>query len=948
MKKIQLSLLVATLLTAILPAMAERTFNHPCITYTQGDLGRMKSMVVAKVEPYYSAFIELQNSKYSDLNQKPGNRGTQIKEGQFNGTVGRDGRSAHDMAILYYITGDKAYADKAVEFLNANSYYTNCSCRGTGPLDNGKIYLLIAAAELLRDYEGWKPEDQQRFKDMLVYPGYSTTTPAKGNGDDAQNNITFYWNIYNFDAMRFGNQGLFAARAMMAMGIYLDNELIFDRAYNYLMELPRNPKDEIKYPLGRPVWSQMKIESASSKYKNDYEAPTKFGKSEYCYDEALKYYIYANGQTQEVSRDQGHAIGGVHMYGDLAEMAWNNGLDMYGAYDNRILTGYEFLARYNLSAWEPAGYTDNEDEVSLDNNMYLQRLCRSTRWESLRPCPDGRGDPAGNSGTREQILAHYSVRAGLDSDEYQWLQKYRDYMIAKYGCERSGNEPNWYYESTGWGTVTKRRTPWMAGDPVSRVGDKLVSGQHQLPGVIQAPDYDAYCIGANAEGHTYHNIGATTGNDYRPDGTVEIALCGDRWAITDNKAGEWYSYTVGVPITDTYDIKVTYRAKGMGEISAIVDNGVKVITPVEATGDGWATTTISKVTFPAGAAVLRLGIEKEADGLEIASMEITLASTHTPAIKLDGVVDNTQCRISVSWVYEGMLATTGDLYRSATPNFADAVLVSADNILGSYVDKDMNGTIPVAYYFVKTKCDGKEYLSEPLCVEWGKLDDCVAEIGNTWFVTKGDETIDDNSYLINFDNQNLVFLKRTSPFAFHAANFPIVAFRIERPEGTTMTFNQNTLTFKNGSDTFTGKIGDDIYYYDLRDGGMCAKNGVARFTFPLDNYTVLNDIQLRLTCVAGNAEPMRFHWARTYRSVEDLQQAISGIDGVTVDPSTLVSIDGNLVVANDGSATVSLYDIAGRLVARGTALARVPASGVYVVTVTLNGKTASFKQSITL
>ncbi len=948
MKKFQLCILASAMLASTVPAMAERTFNHPCITYTRGDLDRMRSMVVAKVEPYYSAFIELQNSKYSDLSQKPANRGTQIKDSQFNGTVGRDGRSAHDMAILWHISGDRAYADKAVEFLNANSYYTNTSSRGTAPLGNGMVYLLIAAAELMRDYDGWLPEDQQRFKDMLVHPGYSTTTPAQGNSNDDLNNITFYWNIYNFDAMRFGNQGLFAARAMMAMGIFLDNELIFDRAYNYLMQLPRNPKDEIKYPLGRLVWSQMKIESASSIYKNDYEAPTKFGKSEYYYDEALEFYIYANGQTQEVSRDQGHAIGGVHLYGDIAEMAWNNGLDMYGAYDNRILTGCEFLARYNLSNWEPAGYTDNEDEVSFDNDMYLQRLCRSTRWESLRPCPDGRGDPASNSGTREQILAHYSVRAGVESSKYEWLQKYREYMISQYGCERSGAEPNWYYEWGGWGTVTKRRTPWMAGDPVSRVNGVMVSGQHQLPGSVMAPDYDAYCVGTTAEGHTYHNLGTTVGNEYRTDGTVEIALCGDRWAITDCKSGEWYSYTVGVPVSETYDVTVSYRSNGNGIISAVVDNGTKVTANVTATDGQWATATISKVAFPAGSSVLRLGIEQEADGLEIASFDIEFASTATPGIIVDGLVDNSECRVSVSWQYQGILVTAGDLYRSTTPDFANAVLVSENNTMGSYVDKEMNGSIPVAYYFVKTSYKGKDYVSEPLCIEWGKLDDTIGELGNRWFVTKGDETIDGESYLINFDEQNTIFLKRDKQFAFHAANFPIMAFRLDRPEGTTMTFNQNTLTFKNGSDTYNGKIGNDIYYYDLRDGGMCAKNGVARFTFPQDNYTVLNDIQLRLTCAAGNTEPMRFHWAKTFRSVEDLQQDLAGIDDVTVDPTTLVEINGNVVKAIDPMATVTVYDTSGRMTARGKGLARIKASGVYVITVGDGATVKTFKQTINL
>lgn len=28
---------------------------------------------------------------------------------------------------------------------------------------------------MMRDYSGWTRQDQQRFKDMLVYPGYSNT-----------------------------------------------------------------------------------------------------------------------------------------------------------------------------------------------------------------------------------------------------------------------------------------------------------------------------------------------------------------------------------------------------------------------------------------------------------------------------------------------------------------------------------------------------------------------------------------------------------------------------------------------------------------------------------------------------------------------------------------------------------------------------------------------------
>ncbi len=297
-----------------IPVQAQRNFVHPGITYTQGDLDRMKAMVAARQEPYYSTFLKLKESPYSSLTAVAANRGKQIKEGRFNATIGIDGRRAHDLALLWHLTDDEAYARKAVEYLNANSYYTNTSARGTGPLDNGKIYLLIDAAELMRDYPGWKKEDRQRFKDMLVYPGYSHTEDLAAKyvdyWDDSKNGITFYWNIYNFDVARFGNQGLFAARSIMAMGIYLDNEKMYERAYRYLLGM-KHREDDLPYPPGPPVASEELIRKTPTII--DYKLVGRENKiSDYGYDEQLQYYIYPNGQCQESSRDQGHVLAGVH------------------------------------------------------------------------------------------------------------------------------------------------------------------------------------------------------------------------------------------------------------------------------------------------------------------------------------------------------------------------------------------------------------------------------------------------------------------------------------------------------------------------------------------------------------------------------------------------------------------------------------------------------------
>ena len=513
--------------------------------------------------------------------------------------------------------------------MNANSYYTNTSARGTGPLDNGKIYLLIDAAELMRDYPGWEEADQQRFKDMLVYPGYSSTEDFCAKyadyWDDSKNGITFYWNIYNFDAARFGNQGLFAARSMMAMGIYLDNEKMYERAYRYLLGM-KHREDDLPYPSGAPVTSEEPIRKSPAII--DYKLVGRENKiPDYGYDEQLQYYIYPNGQCQESSRDQGHVLAGVHNYVAIAEMAWNQGDSLYSCLNNRLLTGLEWNYRYNLSKvrsyeeqkepWEPTGYSGNPDEVTFENGKFLQIRSRSGRWESIAVSPHGRGDVAGSGGTREMALAHYAVRAGLPENNYTWLKRYRDYMIEHHGCENWGIAPNWFYEWTGWGTLTKRLTPWMAGDPVSFSTGKRVSGIHTLPCEILAADYDYYCLSEDPEGHTYHNVGKKRGNAYRPDGAVELRKEGHGYVVTQTEDGEWMNYTVSVPADKVYTISLVYRSKGNSLLSVTSDSGVGTKTAQFPQSGQWAEREIGKLTLSAGACVLRLQIEQVSNKLEI-------------------------------------------------------------------------------------------------------------------------------------------------------------------------------------------------------------------------------------------------------------------------------------------------------------------------------------------
>lgn len=906
-------------------ASADRTFVHPGCSYTQGQLDRMKAMVEAKQEPYYTTFMNLVNSEHTDLSRSVSERGTQIKEGSFNGTVGIDGRCAHDLALLWKLTGDRRYADKAVAYLNANSHYTNTSSRGTGPLDNGKVNLLIEAAELMRDYDGWAADDQQRFKDMLTYPYYSTTEDLYSkfaSTDDSKNGITFYWNIYNGDASRYGNQGMFGMLAMLAMGVYLDNEVMYDRALRYLSGLPHR-EDDLPYVAGPPI--NGKNPSEKTEYQNTYSLEGRKSEvADYGYDELLQYYFYPNGQCQESSRDQGHVLCGVHKYIEFAEIAWNQGDRFYSLFDNRLLKGIEFNYRYNLSSfmsyadqpepWEPSGYTTNWDEVTLENNMYLQTRSRSGRWESLKPSPDGRGGIS-NVGSRESAYAHYLVRAGEPDANTLWLRRTHDYTMDKYGYETSGTGPSWYYEWNGWGTLTKTLGTWMAGDPVTYSNGCRESGIHTLPGEFCAADYDYYNISEDGEGHTYHKVISAEASAYRPDGGVALAMSDGKWVVTGCNAGEWLNYTVSCPLADNFDVYVTYKSAGQSKIGVAVSDGGKISSSVDASG-AFVEKCIGSVYVPAGASVIRLYVDEAGDGLEIASVRVAFNSASLPSVEFSGYLDSREKKFVADWEFSGVLAQNINLVRTASDGQEE--IVSANNTLGHYEDSSIDGNVPCYTYRLQYSDGASTFESNPIEVEWGKLDDSFAsEDVAEWKVlaNNGEGVFADSGYDVTLTSSGASRVSRNWSFPFHAGNYPILAFRMEREEGVTMSLYSGSNSWNNAYDAFDGKVGDDVFYYNLVGGSFQTSKGVAKTEFSTDAITSV-PLQLRFSGPASARVSMK--WAATFKDVDVLQEYVeSGADSVG-----LVEEDG---------LPEGIYNLMG--VYCGTDSSALP-SGIYVI----NGK----------
>jgi len=137
-----------------------------------------------------------------------------------NPTVGQgaydnDANAAHQNAIMWAITGDRRYADKAIEIVNAwSSTLQSITGKDAVLMAGLGPFKMINAAEILRyTNSGWKEADikqtEKHFKEV-IYPVLKEFAPfANGNWDAA------------------------AMKTMMAIAVFCNDRPMFERALHY-------------------------------------------------------------------------------------------------------------------------------------------------------------------------------------------------------------------------------------------------------------------------------------------------------------------------------------------------------------------------------------------------------------------------------------------------------------------------------------------------------------------------------------------------------------------------------------------------------------------------------------------------------------------------------------------------------------------------------------------
>jgi hypothetical protein len=301
-----------TLLACAGLAQVASAFTHPGLLHKQSDFDRIKSKVQAGAHPWIDAWNVLCANSHAQTTYTPNAQAVICRGGACPGMgysenymiLANDAHAAYQCAIRWKISGDNAYASKAVQIMNAwSSTLTQITGDSNALLAAGLYgYEFAQAGELLRSYSGWKSADFTKFKTMLLTKFYPICSDflVRHNGTC----ISHYW--ANWDAC--------AMDCILATAILCDDQTKFDEALHYFY-------------------------SGAGNGSYRYFTP----------------FVYSDGlaQSQEAGRDQGHCTLNVALFGAFCQMANNQGrnLFIYNPWKEtwpRAKGMFEYVAKYNL------------------------------------------------------------------------------------------------------------------------------------------------------------------------------------------------------------------------------------------------------------------------------------------------------------------------------------------------------------------------------------------------------------------------------------------------------------------------------------------------------------------------------------------------------------------------------------------------------------------------
>jgi hypothetical protein len=356
------------------------SFKHPGILFNAAQLAFVRDKIKAGAAPWKAVYDKMAASRWAALDWAPLPRAIVECGSGSNPNFGcsderADAEAAYTQALLYFFTGDEAHARKAAEILDGWAKVLQTHTNHNAPLQAGWAGAVFPlAADLLRaSYPGWSAAQIDQFKTMLR----TAFLPIVMKGDAGAN----------------GNWELVMIEATMASAVFLDDRPLFDRAVG--MWRKRVPAymyltSDGMYPVSPPGTTR-----TTAQLIDFWQGQTTF----------------VDGLAQETCRDFGHTEWGIAAALAGAEIALQQGVDLYREQGERLRKAMEFHADYVTGKPVPAwlcggkltlggvptfeiGYNHFHDRLGLDLPLTLKYLEQKTRasdspvsyfivWETL-------------------------------------------------------------------------------------------------------------------------------------------------------------------------------------------------------------------------------------------------------------------------------------------------------------------------------------------------------------------------------------------------------------------------------------------------------------------------------------------------------------------------------------------------------------------------------------
>ncbi|WP_337103648.1 discoidin domain-containing protein [Paenibacillus sp. YIM B09110] len=325
---------------------------HPGVGQSKEELERIRGHVLAKDEPWFSYYQAFSNHAYSSKSyviQNDLNPGSDIltpkfgygnySSGFFDNQLTKDSNAAYYQAVMYYLTGDVEYREKAIRIVRLYSMFD--PSKATVVVDahiklGPPMFYMTAAAELLRSTStfdeslAWTQEDTDNYITNFLEP------PLR---------------LYMHEKNYWFNQHQTAVMGSMSAYIFMDDKAAYDELVEWSTVNSTTPVDA-EYWNG--ALANAFFEITADHNGNELEEPVVV--------------------VKEMMRDQPHSAGNIFGMSTISRMLQAQGtkvnpvlgtasdeadaVTIFEFLDDRFLKGTNTFSQYNL------GY----DIVFNDNN----------------------------------------------------------------------------------------------------------------------------------------------------------------------------------------------------------------------------------------------------------------------------------------------------------------------------------------------------------------------------------------------------------------------------------------------------------------------------------------------------------------------------------------------------------------------------------------------------